>query len=228
MWDGSGQEATVEAQTAIPPIIATETESGSQEAQVLTTVYAPMTAETEYMLQIAAATTTSTTTTSSGGSGGTTPQVTPPPTPNPTKNPTPNPVAPPPTTNSGQTNPQESSGFTPSTWAPVTPAPTDPPATNEPTISPTTNEVSSFSGCLSETKSIFRLERTSYILLISNIHLTLFISSLFIFIHNLICTANNFSNDPRANDWRTDYRRYRCNDGTATSGGTGTEYCCDQ
>ena len=160
MWDGSGQEATVEAQTAIPPIIATETESGSQEAQVLTTVYAPMTAETEYMLQIAAATTTSTTTTSSGGS---TPQVTPPPTPNPTNQPTPNPVAPPPTTNSGQTNPQESSGFTPSTWAPVTPAPTDQPATNEPTVSPTTNEVS-FSGCLSEIKSIFRHGRTSYIL----------------------------------------------------------------
>lgn len=141
IWDGSGQEATVEAQTAIPPIIATETESGSQEAEVLTTVYAPMTAETEFMLRTAAATTTVSSTTTSSGSGGSTPQVTPPPTPNPTSNPTPNPVAPPPTTNSGQTNPQ-SSGFTPSTWAPVTPAPTDQPATNEPTVSPTTNEPS--------------------------------------------------------------------------------------
>ena len=140
MWDGSGQEATVEAQTAIPPIIATETESGSQEAEVLTTVYAPMTAETEFMLRTAAATTTVSSTTTSSGSGST-PQVTPPPTPNPTSNPTPNPTAPAPTTNSGQTNPQ-SSGFTPSTWAPVTPAPTDQPATNEPTVSPTTNEPS--------------------------------------------------------------------------------------
>ena len=136
LWDGSGTEATEEAQRNIPPIIAEETLSGSQEAEVLTTVYAEIPFDTRMMLP-------------------STPPPTPapveyanpPPTPaanqaqatsNPTNQPTPNPTnqpVTPPTTNSGVVTPGAPPP-PPSTWAPITPAPSDQPVTADPTVSP--------------------------------------------------------------------------------------------
>ena len=136
LWDGSGTEATEEAQRNIPPIIAEETLSGSQEAEVLTTVYAEIPFDTRMMLP-------------------STPPPTPapveyanpPPTPaanqaqatsNPTNQPTPNPTnqpVTPPTTNSGVVTPGAPPP-PPSTWAPITPQPSDQPVTADPTVSP--------------------------------------------------------------------------------------------
>jgi len=56
LWEGSGLEATEEQQKLIPPIIGEETITGSQEATVLTTVYAPIPPDTRMMLPATPAT----------------------------------------------------------------------------------------------------------------------------------------------------------------------------
>jgi len=138
LWDGSGQEATVEAQRNIPPIIAEETLSGSQEASVLTTRYAPIPFDTRMMLPSTPPPTPAPVEYQAANPPPTPAaqeaQVTPNPTNQPTPNPTNQPVTPP-TTNSGVVTPGAPPP-PPSTWAPVTPAPSDQPVTADPTVSP--------------------------------------------------------------------------------------------
>lgn len=138
LWDGSGTEATEEAQRNIPPIIAEETLSGSQEAEVLTTRYAPIPFDTRMMLPSTPPPTPAPVEYQAANPPPTPAaqeaQVTPNPTNQPTPNPTNQPVTPPPT-NSGVVTPGAPPP-PPSTWAPVTPAPSDQPVTADPTVSP--------------------------------------------------------------------------------------------
>ena len=50
LWEGSGLEATPEQQKEIPPITAEETATGASESQVVETIYAPISLDTQMLL----------------------------------------------------------------------------------------------------------------------------------------------------------------------------------